>query len=393
MAEKQMHGIRAWLDYKLKHSVLLYRLFSFSANLAFRLFGLFIHVDKKLVLFTGLSRKYNDSPRVLYERMLNMPELKDFKFVWALEDPGSAEIPGHAMKIQIDTLRYFKTALKAGYWVACVNIERGLHFKKQKCKYLNTWHGIPFKYIGNDVEGRTDFDFRHINFVCYASEYEKKIYLRAFRTQEQSMIPSGLPRNDELYSVGEERILEIRQRLGLPLDKRIILYAPTWRDSTDSGNTYVIKPPINTTLWEKELSSDYIVLFRMHGYTNKLLGIEFNDTIQDYSHYPRINDLLIVSDILISDYSAIIADYSILERPVICFAYDYEEYKKARGLYIDMEKDMPSGVLRTEREVLNHIKTMDYNKECQKTKSMIKNQIVQYGGNATEDCIKLLFSL
>ena len=384
--------LRTRLDYRLKHSLFFYSLFSSTANFVISFLGFFIHIDKRLVLFTGLSRKYNDSPKVIYERMLALPEYKGFRFVWALEDPESEEIPGPAKKIKIDTLKYFKIALKAGYWVACVNIERGLHFKKKKCKYLNTWHGTPFKYIGNDVEGRKDFDFRHINYMCYASEYEKVIYKRAFRVREESLIPSGLPRNDILYNVKEETIVSIKQKLGLPLDKKIILYAPTWRDSKDGGNTYSLKPPIDTSLWKKELFSDYVVLFRTHGYTNKLLGIVFNGTIRDFSQYPNVNELFIISDVLISDYSASMADYSILERPVICFAYDYDEYKIDRGLYLDLEKCMPSGVFRSEREVIEHIKNMNYAHECLKTKSMIKEKIVYYGGHATDICIKKLMS-
>ena len=209
--------------------------------------------------------------------------------------------------------------------------------------------------------------------------------------REEALIPTGLPRNDELYKMDEEMICAIKERLGLPLSKKIILYAPTWRDSTDNGATYSIKPPIDTKKWEKELGDEYIVLFRTHGYTNKLLGIEFNETIRDYSAYPDINDLFAVSDILISDYSASMADYSILERPILCFAYDYEQYREERGLYLDYEKEMPSGILKTEDDVLRYIKMMDYKEECKKTKEMIKDRITYYGCHATETCLKRLF--
>ena len=98
-----------------------------------------------------------------------------------------------------------------------------------------------------------------------------------------------------------------------------------------------------------------------------------------------------VADILISDYSSCIADFSILERPIICFAYDYEEYCRVRGLYLDMEKDMPSGVKRTEQEVIAQIKSMDYEEECKKTKEMIKDRITDIGGHATEICVEKMF--
>ncbi len=392
MAEQQMHGFRARLDYMLKHNYVINRAFTWSASAFLKTLGFFLPIDNKLVVFSAHSRKYNDSPRTLYEYMINHPEYKDYKMVWGLEDPENSNLPGPAIKVKADTLTYFKYTLKAKYWITCVNIERSLHFKKKTCRYLNTWHGTPFKHVGNDAGERKDFDFSAIDFFCYASEYDKEIFKRAFKVREEALLPTGLPRNDELYRVTDEKILEIKKRLNLPLEKKIILYAPTWRDSTDNGATYSIKPPIDTDKWEKKLGDEYVVLFRTHGYTNKLLGVTFNDTIRDYSTYPAINDLFAVSDILISDYSASMADFSILERPVLCFAYDYEQYRDERGLYLDYEKDMPSGILRTEDKVLDYIKNMDYEAECQKTKEMIKDKITYYGGHATETCLEKLFS-
>ena len=94
---------------------------------------------------------------------------------------------------------------------------------------------------------------------------------------------------------------------------------------------------------------------------------------------------------MISDYSAIIADFSIFEKPILCFAYDYEEFKSTRGLYLDYEKDMPSGILRTDDEVINYIKSMDFEAECVKTKKLLKDKLAKYGGNATKMCLDKLF--
>lgn len=389
--EKQMNGFRARLDYILKHNYAFNRLFTLVTSSLLRVIGLFIPMDKKLVIFSAHSRKYNDSPRALYEYMMNHPQYSGYKYVWALEDPDNAIIPGPAIKVKADTFKYFVLTLKAKYWITCVNIERHLSYKKKSCRYLNTWHGAPFKYIGNDVSHRKDFDYSNVTLWCYASLFEKEIYKRAFKVREEAMIPTGLPRNDELYGVTDKEIHSIKKKMGLPLDKKIILYAPTWRESVDHGATYSIKPPINTKVWENQLKDEYIVLFRTHGYTNKLLGVEFNDIIRDYSQYPSVNDLLKVCDILISDYSAIMADFSILERPILCFAYDYEQYKRERGLYIDYDKEMPSGILKTEEDVLSYIQNMDYKVECQKSREMIKNKISYYGGHAIETCLERLF--
>lgn len=386
-----MVGLRARIDYVLKHNQSVQKLFNLSVSSILKIIGLFVRQDKNLILFSGLSRKYNDSPKAIYEYMLkNSHKYQSYKYVWALDDT-SVYIPGKVTKIKTDTLSYFIYSLRAKYWVACVNIERSLHYKKKSCVYLNTWHGTPFKYIGNDAKGRKDFDFSDTDVFCYASSYEYDIYKRAFKLREDSLIPSGLPRNDRLYHISSDDIRSIKKRLKIPLNKKVILYAPTWRDSTDGGKTYSIAPPMNPNLWQEKLGDEYVILFRMHGYTTKIIGLEFNDILKDFSEYPDINDLFLVSDILISDYSASMADYSILERPIICFAYDYENYKSSRGLYLDLAKEMPSGVLKSENEVIDYIKNMNYDKECRKTRDLVKYKLIYYGGNATKACIDKLF--
>lgn len=392
MKEQQMHGFRARLDYVLKHNDLVNKMFNVSASTFFRFIGLFIPIDEKLVLINGHTRKYNDSPRTIYEYMIAHPEkYGQLKIVWALEDPNNVNLPGPASKVKSDTWKYFTTALRAKYWIACVNIERSLHFKKKKCVYLNTWHGFCLNNCGNAVPGRKDFDFHTIDYVCYESEMQKQILMDDFIIREDALIPTGLPRNDTLYYTTREEVSSLKRKMGLPMDKQVILYAPTWRDSSDMGVTYSIKPPITIKYWEDQLKEDYVVLLRTHAYTNKLLGIQFDDFLVDMTCYPDINDLFKVADILISDYSSCITDYSILERPIIIFAYDYEQYCQVRGLKVDMEKDMPSGVKRTEQEVIAHIKGMDYDLECKKTKDMIKERYTYIGGHATEICLEKLF--
>ena len=384
-----MKGLRAKIDYALKHNANLYRLFNWVMSTLMRLWGKFLPMDKKLILFSSLSRKYNDSPRAMYEYMISRPEYKDFHFVWTLEDMDT-EIPGPAVKVKADSYAYFRTALKAKYWVSAVNIERSLHFKKKSCVYLNTWHGVPVKYVGNEAKGRSDFDFREIDMFCISGEFEREIMIRAFNLRAEAMLPTGLPRNDTLYNTSDIEIAAIKQKLGIPADKKVILYAPTWRDSADNGKTYAIEPPIHFDLWEKRLGSEYVILVRAHGYTNKIVGITFDDVVMDVSSYLNINDLFKVSDILISDYSASMIDYSILERPIVCFAYDHEEYKETRGLYLDLDKEIPSGIKKSEEEVIEHILSMDYKSECEKTRKF-KMRYNQYGGNATQACVMALF--
>lgn len=385
-----MQGLRAKIDYELKHHSGVSRMFRIIVSSIMRFWGFFVKTDDHMVLFSALGRRYNDSPKAIYEYMISKPRFHDYRYIWALEDL-DMDIPGNPIKVKADSVRYFFLTLKARYWITSVNIERSLRYKKKECIYLNTWHGVSLNAVGNGVPGRHDFDFSHLNFFCYESDWHKQLLMQSFNVPEHLMLASGLPRNDALYYVTDSKVCDLKQQLGLPLDKNIILYAPTWRDSDDYGKSYSLKPPIHLDKWERRLGSDYVLLFRTHHYTTKLLGVEFNDFVRDFSSYPAINDLFMVSDLLISDYSSCITDYSILERPIICFAYDYDTYSKTRGINIDFKKEMPGGVQKSEDEVLDRIITMDVNEECRKTREMIKNKFTYVGGHATEICVNAVF--
>ena len=99
-----MEGLRAKLDYVLKHNNTIYRLFNVSMSAIMRLWGKFLPIDKKLILFSSLSRRYNDSPREIYESMIRDHRFDDYKFVWALEDT-TTEIPGNARKVKADSFQ------------------------------------------------------------------------------------------------------------------------------------------------------------------------------------------------------------------------------------------------------------------------------------------------
>lgn len=384
--------IKQRIEYAIKHYTWIQNLYRVSMSIAFRTLGLFIRQDPNLVLYNSMIGRSNyDSPKAIYDYLIAHPQYRHLKHVWAFNNPENAMGYDKARKIKMDSFAYFITALKAKYWITNVNIERGLKFKKKSTIYLNTWHGLSFNHIGNDVPGRNDYDSRNVDFICYESDYHKRILIKALGAKPKSMIPTGLPRNDELYRISDDDIIEMKKRLGLPLDKKIILYAPTWRDSIDGGKSYVIAPPINFNKWGDMLGDSFIVLLRTHHLTTKLMNVKFNDFVLDFSTYPRINDLFIVSDILISDYSACMADFSILERPIICFAYDYDSYKDTRGLYIDFRKDLPVPMFTKEEEVISHIQTLNYDKEIANTRKL-KDKFCPIGGNATQLCVDKLFS-
>lgn len=378
------------LEFFIKHNPIIQNIYRYGLSAVFQTWGKFIKIDEKLILMNGQSYKYNDSPRAIYRKMYELGMTKEYKIVWALNEPDKVDIPG-CTKIKMDTVDYFKTAMRAKYWISCVNIERALHFKKKDQIYLNTWHGAAINVCGNGVSGRNDFHWNYIDYFCVCGKYDEINFGRDLELNPSSFLKTGLPRNDALYHVTEVNRQEIRERLGLPSDKKIILYAPTWRDSVDGGTSYSITPPIDWARWKAELGNEYVVLLRTHPYTTRLMNVQFNDFVLNYTDYPEVNDLLIVADVLISDYSSINLDFCIMGKPMICFGYDYDEYNKSRGFYYDLEEEMPNGVMRTENEVLNHLKTLDYELDAQKT-IRFRDRHCEYGnGNATIQCINAVF--
>lgn len=382
--------MRQRVIYIIKHNTAIQAMYRVVMSFVFRIAGLFVPVDEKMVLFVSfMGKSFNDSPKAIYDFMNSQPGYQDLRCIWAFEHP---EKYPELETVKIDTPAYFNRALKAKYWITNTNIERGLHFKKKKQIYLNTWHGIALKHIGNDCPGRKDFNFRSVNFLVVSGDYDEKVFRSAFRAKEESYLRCGMPRNEELWLANEDRKKSLRSKLNIPESKKVLLYAPTWRDSTDGGKSYSIKPPIHFEEWKKQLGDDYIVLFRAHHQTTKILGVEFNEFVRDASDYPAVNDLMIASDLLITDYSAIAFDYSILCKPILCYAYDYDSYLKDRGTYFEIDERYPNKSCRTEEDLLRRIVSIDYELECERTKTF-RDEFIQYGVDATQKCVNVMFAI
>ena len=133
--------------------------------------------------------------------------------------------------------------------------------------YLNTWHGIALKYIGNDCPGRKDYNFDTVNYLTVSGDYDERVFKSAFNANKSSYLRCGMPRNEELWNASDADRLKMREKLNIPDSRKVILYAPTWRESTDGGKSYAITPPIHFERWEKELGDQYVVLFRAHHQT------------------------------------------------------------------------------------------------------------------------------
>ena len=376
------------LEYILKHNNAAQGAYKTIMGGLFRAAGRVVPIDDKLVLFSSFSgKRYDDSPRVIFEEMRRRKECEGFTFVWAFNSPDDFDVEG-AQKVKMDSLAYFNVALRAKYWVTNVNIERGLSFKKPETRYLNTWHGTPIKTIGNAVEGRSDYDFSYVDVITADGAYFKERMVKDFKANPDSVLCCGRPCDDRLFDDCFRGDREAAKRsLGIDPSAKVILYAPTWRESTDAGSSYSFAPPIHFEQWKKELGEDVVILFRAHSIMSEVLGLVFDEKVIDVSNHPDVNDLMLASDVLVSDYSGIMFDYSILGRPIVCYCYDYEEYSSLRGMYFDVRDYLTS--VSSEDALLECLKVMDVEEEERKAVRFFET-FAGYGGNGTKECVDAL---
>lgn len=372
---------------RIKYSKLLYKLYYHCGNIAIAILKLFVNPQKDTIVFVSFGgRKYDDSPRCIYEYMLNDSRFDNYKFIWAFIDPDKHAI-ARGRKIKIDSFKYYKTLLSARCWITNSSVERGLSFKGKDVFYFNTWHGTPIKKMGSDIvdssqafasKGRES----SIDIMLAQGQYEADIFSRVFNIDIDKFRIIGLPRNDELLpseQIHKATREKICRTLNIPTNKKIILYAPTFREYLKENSNCIIAPPINLEKWQQLLSDDYVVLFRAHYEITKALNICENEFMHNVSDYGNLNELMIASDILISDYSSIFFDYSIMDKPMLCFAYDYNEYSTKRGLYFDMRQELGSSHIATEDDLLTALTSMDEAESklyCQKFKD---KYITAYG--------------
>ena len=383
--------MRKWLINKVKHSKLLYRVYYYWGNVLIRLLKLFVSTDNELILFVSFGgKKYDDSPRAIFEQMLKDSRFSRHKFVWAFVTPNAYNVH-NAIKVKIDTLKYYLIALKARVWITNSSIERGLSFKNERTFFLNTWHGSAIKKMGSDIAEQND-GFKSkgkskVDIMSAQGEYDVQIFSNVFSIPSDSFRIIGLPRNDKFSSYTEDYRNEILDILGLDKQKKIILYAPTYREYEFDSNGNYLDSPINVETLRESLGSKYVLLFRAHYAVSKYMAIKNDDFIRDVSNYPKLEDLMIASDILISDYSSIIFDYSIMPKPIICFTYDYDKYKRERGVYFDVRDYFLSA--SSQKDLIKQLISLDYDNAVIKTE-VFRAKFVSSYGNASAECLNII---
>ncbi len=333
-------------------------------------------VDPQTIVFESFGgQAYSDSPKAIYEYMVKA--YPQYNYKWILRKPNSTYVPKPAEKIKRSSKKYYEAYSKAGFWVS--NARTPLHlYKKENQTYIQTWHGTPLKRLGNDMaevkmpgtnteKYKRNFrnETKRWDVLISPNAYSTEIFQSAFWMDSKDILEIGYPRNDVLVNKQNDQkyIEKIKRDLNIPNDKKVILYAPTWRDDEYiQKGKYQFELKINLPKMYEEIGDDYVILLRMHYLIANQIDIKgYEDFAIDVSNYNNVSNLYLISDCLVTDYSSVMFDYGILKRPQIFFAYDLEKYEgELRGFYLDYMKDLPGPITTKADDLIEQLKNIDY---------------------------------
>lgn len=257
--------------------------------------------------------------------------------------------------IKIGSLKYYAYLATAKYVVSNTNIAGDI-VKRKGTKHVQTWHGTPWKTMGLDIKPYNPKEMnwsafarrsRRWDYVLSSNPYSSAVWRRSC-PYEYKMLETGYPRNDVLFHSKPETVASIKASFQIPPSKKVALYAPTFREHTRNSRLELDASPFDFDKAAKALGDEYVLLVRSHYFNS---GTNSISSVIDASHHANTNELLLAVDLLITDYSSIMFDFACLGRPILLYAYDYQEYRSTRGSYFDL-RDIPPGHISFDMEDL-----------------------------------------
>lgn len=360
-------------------------------------------LDHTVIFESFFGKSYSDSPKYIFE-YLNENYPGKYKYIW-VNAGKKLNLPFAAKQIKRFSFRYFFYMARAGYIV--FNGRQPQYFIKRKGNvFLETWHGTPLKKLVFDMEDVTTasplykeqfyIQTRSWDYLVAPNQFSEDIFRHAFM-YDGKMLETGYPRNDILYRDDRDKLMaEIKEELKIPQDKKVILYAPTWRDDEFYGHAqYKFSLKLDLDQMKQALGDEYVVILRTHYFIADFLDLTaYEGFAWNLSKYDDIARLYLISDILITDYSSVFFDYANLRRPMLFFTYDLEKYRSVlRGFYMDVEEELPGPMLFDTDEIIRAVQNIEEIQEKYKEKydRFCEKYCAWEDGHATEKVVNEVF--
>ncbi|WP_444925271.1 CDP-glycerol glycerophosphotransferase family protein [Microbulbifer sp. TRSA002] len=357
-------------------------------------------VEKNLILFEShWGKNISCHPYAIYQALANQQMLSDFQIIWVINSservPKDIAVSNNVKFVVRDTIPYSKALLKAEYLFN--NLTFPPYFiRKSDQFYINTWHGIPIKTLGLDTRDKLisfangQRNFIQATHIPLAGAYARKTTVTSYgagNLNSDKVIEIGSPRIDLTLSTSRESVLS---QLGINSSKKVVLFAPTWRGSIGNASadfSFATKA-LNHLL--EHLSDEYHLIVSLHGLVKERLNGALEGVYNFVPDNMDINVVLAGTDILISDYSSIILDFLVLDRPIVLYVPDRSHYESERGLYVNLEEipaAVTSNLFELSNAILSSTKPSSYRNYSKALEKFVPNE----DGKASERVVDILF--
>lgn len=222
------------------------------------------------------------------------------------------------------------------------------------------------------------------DYLFITSENIKEFYKDAFQIDEDKIKAFGIPRTDYYFENHNNSKLKegFVKKYPLAKDKKIILYAPTFRDNPEDNNIFNY---LDLEKFNEKLSDEYVLALRLHPKINQFFKGEISSDADfiDVSDFKNEQELMLISDLLITDYSSIMIEFALLNKPILFFTYDYDRYlSKDRGFYYDFKENVPGDIVKSDDELISIIEKGEFNQE--KIDKFLEMQFDYRDGNSSK---------
>lgn len=347
----------------------------------------------KIVLNNFHGFGYGDSPKYIAEEIIR--QKLPYDLVWLVADM-SMEFPPEVRKVKMQSVHASYELSTAKIIISNVKVALPYH-KKRSQFYIQTWHGsMAFKAIEADAQDKlkpyylkeTKADSKLINLFLSSNSIQTQEIQTCF-WYDGEIFECGSPRNDMLYKPQDYQD-KIKAQLGIT-GKKLVLYAPTFRDD-HRKDVYNLDMDRLKTYLDEHFGNDWHILVRLHpNVMNKNL-FENKSYITDVTLYPDIQELLLISDVLITDYSTIIYDMAIMRKVILLYAPDLEDYKTNRGLKPVYFK-LPTRINQSNEELLEYIGRFDVSKYKHELDEFLGTLQIFDDGKASERVVEKINSV
>lgn len=333
--------------------------------LAFYVFRVFPIQKNKVVFSSYQGKGYGDNGKYIAEALLSSE--KKYDLVWLVNEMDT-EMPDSIRKARLMSFKGIFEMCTAKVWIDNC---RKLNFirKRKKQYYIQTWHGdVGMKKCEKDaiqdlainyIKGaKRDSQMADL-FVC-GNRWMSEMYHKSWWYSGE-VAECGYPRRDLFYRQDEALIESIRNKLGLSKEAKVLLYAPTFRTSAQKENLQLYSLNWKATLLalQEKFGGEWVGMIRLHPNISRLASeLALPGEVLNVTDYPDMQELILISDCVISDYSSSLFEFAVMKRPGFIYAVDIEEYKKIRDLYFSFD-EIPFSVSASDAELVQAIRSFD----------------------------------